>query len=266
MISLVIPAKNEEESVKILYQKIVSVMRRVRTPFEIIFIDDGSTDETFARIRELHDMDRRVKVIKLRGWCGKSIALQAGFEHAKGEVIFTMDADLQDNPEEIPLFLTKLDEGFDLVSGWKKKRHDPLSKTFPSKIGNRLVRFLTGIKIHDLNCGFKVYRREVVESLNLYGELYKYIPVLVEKQNFRVGEIVVSHTPRKFGRSKFGWQRNIKGFLDMLTIIFITGYLNRPAHFFGTFGIVSFSSGVVIGVYITYLRITTGSIQYRHPL
>lgn len=241
-------------------------MKSLKKSYEVIFIDDGSTDDTLNIIRKLHKKDSRVKGIKLRGNFGKSIALQTGFDHAKGQIILTLDADLQDDPKEIPNFIKKLDEGFDLVSGWKKVRHDPLSKTFPSKIGNWLTRTLTRVKIHDLNCGFKAYRKEVTDNLHLYGELYKYIPVLAEKQNFNVGEIIVSHRPRKFGKSKFGWERNIKGFLDMLTVVFLTIYMQKPAHFFGTFGLVSFFSGFAIGLYITYLRITTGSIQFRHPL
>lgn len=265
-LTFIVPTKNEEESVNELHRRVTEVCRKIKKTFEIIFVDDGSTDQTFKVLGKLNKKDKKVRVIKLRGWWGKSMALQAGFNHARGDIVFTMDADLQDDPSEIPNFLKKLDEGYDMVSGWKKKRYDPLSKTLPSKIGNFATRLLTGIKIHDLNCGFKVYKREVVESLNLYGELYKYIPVLVEKQNFRVGEIVVKHKARKFGKSKFGWSRNIKGFIDMLTIVFITGYSKRPGHFFGTAGFISFVIGFIIGLYISYLRFTTGTIQYRYPL
>lgn len=265
-ISFIIPSKNEEDSVAPLYLEIKKNLKGITNRFEIIFIDDGSTDDTLNQVLKLRRKDKKVKVIKLRGWHGKSIALKTGFEYARGEIVITMDADLQDNPKEIRRFVEKIEEGFDLVSGWKKKRYDPLSKTLPSKIGNTLTRFLTGIKIHDLNCGFKAYRKQVVKQLNLYGELYKYIPVLVQKQNFRVTEIIVSHRKRKFGSSKFGWERNIKGFLDMLTVIFLTGYLRRPSHFFGTAGFVALFFGFIIGSYITYLRITTGGIQYRHPL
>lgn len=265
-LSFVIPARDEEKSIELLYKKIVKAVHDLKKSFEIIFVDDGSTDKTFTILKNLHQKDDRVKVIKLRGGFGKSIALQTGFDNAKGQIIFTLDADLQDDPKEIPKFLNKLDKGYDLVSGWKKIRYDPISKTFPSKIGNMATRFFTGIKIHDLNCGFKAYKKRVVNNLNLYGELYKYIPVIAEKQNFKVGEVVVSHHPRKFGRSKFGWQRNIKGLLDMFTVVFLTGYLKRPAHFFGYFGILSFFVGFVIGLYITYLRVTTGSIQFHYPL
>lgn len=265
-LSFVIPVRDEEGSLKVLYTKIARVTDRLGKEIEIIFVDDGSTDESFEILKTLHQKDKRIKVIKLRGRFGKSIALSSGFEKATGQIIFTMDADLQDDPNEIPKFLSKLEDGYDLVIGWKKVRHDPISKTIPSKLGNFATRALTGIKVHDLNCGFKAYRREVVQNLELYGELYKYIPVLAEKQNFKVAEVVVSHQPRRFGKSKFGWQRNIKGFLDMLTVVFLTGYLRRPAHFFGTFGIISFFLGFLIGLFITYLRLTTGTIQYRYPL
>ncbi len=265
-ISFVIPTKNEEGSVSILYNEIIEVMEKLGYPFEIIFVDDGSTDLTFEKLKELHQRDKRVKVIKLRGNCGKSMALQAGFEYSKGEIVFTLDGDLQDNTKEIPNFLEELENGYDLVSGWKKKRYDPMTKVIPSKIFNYLARRLTGVNIHDTNCGFKVYKREVIQNLNLYGELYRFIPIIASKQNFNVGEIVVEHRPRQFGKTKFGWGRTIKGFLDLITIFFLTSYLNRPGHFFGTLGLISFFFGFLIGIYITYLRLTTGSIQFRQPL
>jgi len=265
-LSIVIPAKNEEKSISTLYSEISKQLIKINRAYEIIFIDDGSQDNTVQEILKLKHKYPNITLIKLRGNFGKSIALQCGFDVAKGKIIITIDADLQDNPKEIGRFIKEIEKGYDLVSGWKKIRHDPLSKTTPSKIGNYLTRLFTGIKIHDLNCGFKAYRNEVIKNLNLYGEMYKYIPVLAAKQNFRVGEIVVEHRKRKFGKSKFGWERNIKGFLDLLTVVFLTGYLNRPGHFFGTTGIISFSGGFIIGLYITYLRITTGSIQNRHPL
>lgn len=265
-LSFVIPAKDEEKSVKPLYKEIVGVVEKLKKKFEIIFVDDGSTDKTFENLKQLHKRDKRVKVIKLRGNSGKSTALQSGFDHAKGEIIFTLDADLQDDPKEIPNFLKKMSEGYHLVSGWKKKRHDPWTKVVPSRIFNLVTSLLTGVKIHDTNCGFKAYKKEVIENINLYGELYRFIPILAAKQNFKVGEIVIKHKPRKYGKTKFGWERNTKGLLDLITVIFLTGYLRRPGHFFGTLGLISFFFGFLIGLHITYLRITTGSIQYRHPL
>lgn len=266
-LSFVIPAKDEQDSVKLLYREILATAEKLGKTFEIIFIDDGSTDKTFEILRQLHQEDRRVKIIKHRGNFGKSVALQNGFDNAKGSIIFTLDADLQDDPKEIPHFLRKLDEGYDLVSGWKQKRLDPqVGKIIPSRIVNFLARHLTGTEIHDTNCGFKAYKKEVVKNLNLYGELYRFIPIFAAKQNFKVGEILVVHRKREFGRTKYGWGRGIKGILDLLTVIFITGYVQRPGHFFGTLGIGSFSIGFLIGIYISYLRFTTGGIQYRQPL
>lgn len=265
-ISIVIPAKNEDQSIPLLYKEITKNLVSITKKYEILFINDGSTDNTLEVLKNLRIKDKKVRIISLRGGFGKSIALKTGFENSSGNIVITMDADLQDNPADIKKLLNKLNEGYDIVSGWKKIRHDPISKTLPSKIGNALTRMLTGIKIHDLNCGFKAYKRYVLKHIKLYGELYKYIPVLAEKQNFKVGEVVVTHQSRKFGKSKFGWERNIKGFLDMLTIVFITGYLKRPAHFFGTWGLFFLTSGFGIGLYISFLRITTGTIQYRYPL
>ncbi len=266
-ISFVIPAKNEEESVEKLYQEILTSIKRVSRTFEIIFIDDGSTDNTLGILKKLHRKDKRIKVIQFRGNFGKSVALQVGFNVAKGDVIFTMDADLQDNPTEIPKFLDKLNKGYDMVVGWKKTRHDPqFSKVIPSRIINTLAKFLTGVPIHDTNCGFKAYRRSVIENINLYGELYRFIPIIAHRQNFKVGEVIVDHRVRQFGKTKYGWGRGIKGILDLLTVIFLTGFINRPGHFFGALGLACFLGGFVIGTYITYLRITTGSIQARHPL
>jgi glycosyltransferase involved in cell wall biosynthesis len=265
-ISFVIPAKNEEKNIKPLYIEIKSVMNKVRKNYEIIFIDDGSKDKTYAKIKEINSFDKRVKAIHLFGCFGKSVALQTGFKYARGDLIFTLDADLQDNPIEIPRFIKKINTGYDLVSGWKKIRHDPLSKVIPSRIFNFLTRILTGVKLHDINCGFKLYRKFVVNNLNIYGELYRFIPVFTAKQNFRVGEIVVSHRPRKTGESKFGIERNLKGFLDLITVVFLTGYIRKPGHFFGTLGLGSFGIGFLIGLYITYLRIAKGNIQFRQPL
>lgn len=266
LLSFVIPAKNEEESVEPLYKEILKNIPRKVEDYEIIFIDDGSNDDTFKKLASINKQNSRVKIIKHRGNFGKSAALQAGFEHSKGEIIITMDADLQDNPSEIPNFLDQIEKGYDMVSGWKKTRHDPLEKVIPSRIFNFIVSLLTGIKIHDTNCGFKAYKRSVVQNLNLYGEQYRFIPIFAAKQNFRVGEIVVEHRKRKHGKTKFGMERHMKGFLDLITVVFLTGYLRRPGHFFGGLGLITFFFGFLIGLYISYLRFTTGTIQDRHPL
>jgi glycosyltransferase involved in cell wall biosynthesis len=267
-LSFVIPVKNEENNVEKLVGELVEVLKKQKShSWEIVFVDDGSYDNTFEVLRKLHGANSKVKVIKLRGNFGKAVALSEGFRNVSGDVVFTMDGDLQDNPKEIPNFLKKMEEGYDLVSGWKKTRHDPLAKVIPSRILNYfLIPLLTGVDIHDTNCGFKAYRSEVIKNTKLYGELYRYIPIMAYKQNYKVGEIEVDHRKRKYGKSKYGWFRMVKGFLDLITVVFLTGYLKRPGHFFGLMGLASFVGGFVIGLYISYLRFTTGSIQYRHPL
>jgi len=266
-ISYVIPAKDEEGSIKHLYKELRNANRRhgIRK-YEVIFIDDGSQDNTFGILKKIHSKDKNVKVIRFRSNLGKSLALKAGFELAKNQIIITMDGDLQDNPSEIYRFLAKINEGYDLVSGWKKIRHDPWHKIIPSGIFNLTTRLLTGIEIHDINCGFKAYKRQVVENLDIYGELYRFIPVFAAKQGFAVTEIVVRHRKRKHGKSKYGVGRNLKGLIDLFTVVFLTGFIRRPAHFFGSIGLVSFFTGFVVGIFITYLRVTTGTIQDRQPL
>lgn len=265
-LSFIIPVKDEEKTVAKLVNEIISVCNKIRKKYEIIFIDDGSIDRTFNEIKKISRKNKNIKGFRLRGNFGKSIALSTGFSKASADIIFTLDGDLQDNPKQIPDFLKELSKGYDLVSGWKKRRYDPISKTLPSKIGNLLTRFLTGVKIHDLNCGFKAYKKDVIKNLNLYGELYKFIPIIAAKQNFKVTEVIVDHRPRIYGKSKFGWERNTKGLLDLITVVFLTGFIRKPGHFFGTLGILFFIPGFLIGLYITYLRITTGTIDYRYPL
>lgn len=266
-LSFVIPVRNEEKSIETLYKEILTNTLRTKKSFEIIFIDDGSTDNSFKNILELNKKDKRVKVIKFRGGWAKSAALQVGFENTSGDIVFTLDGDLQDNPKEINRFLKEIKDGADMVVGWKKTRHDPWHKVIPSRIlNNFLIPLLTGVKIHDTNCGYKAMKREVLSCLNLYGEQYRYIPILASKANYKVVEIVIDHRQRKFGKSKFGIERNIKGLLDLMTVVLLTGFARRPGHFFGGLGIISFAVGFTIGLYIGFLRITTGSIQYRHPL
>lgn len=265
-LSFVIPIKNEEGNIKTLTREIKAVCSAIKKTYEILLIDDGSTDKSYKVVKILSKPDSAIRGIKLRGNFGKTTALSVGFAYSRGGIIFTLDGDSQDNPAEIPKFLEKLKEGYDLVSGWKKERHDPITKTLPSKLGNWITRTLTGIKIHDLNCGYKAYKREVTQNLSLYGELYKFIPIIAAKQNYKVGEVIVRHRKRVQGKSKFGWERNIKGFLDIITIVFLTTYLHKPAHFFGTLGIIFFIPGFLIGLYITYLRISTGGVAYRYPL
>lgn len=246
-VSVVIPLYDEEESLKELHQQLRSTLQRMNVRYELIFVDDGSTDRSFQVLRDLKRIDHHhVKIVRFRRNFGKSAALAVGFEKAQGNSVITMDADLQDDPSEIPSMIKKLDEGYDLVSGWKKVRKDPISKTIPSKFFNFVTSVMTGIKIHDFNCGLKVYRNEVVKIVNVYGELHRYVPVLAHNEGFKVGEMVVQHRPRRFGKTKFGIGRFWKGFLDLLTVLFTTRYFRRPLHLFGFWGIVAALAGLVI--------------------
>ena len=265
-ISFVIPVKDEEKSVEQLSNEIVKECVKLKKTYEIIFIDDGSVDKTFEIVKGLYLKNKNIKAIRHRRNFGKSAALSTGFAGANGDIVFTLDGDLQDNPIEIPKFLEKLDQGCDLVSGWKKKRYDSILITLPSIIGNFLIRKLTGVKVHDLNCGFKAYRKEVIQNLNIYGELYRFIPILANQKGYKTGEIVVKHRPRNFGKSKYSWFKIIKVFLDLITVLFLTGHATHPGHFFGTLGLIFFAPGLLIGLYITYLRITTGGIGEHYPL
>lgn len=236
-VSVVIPLLNEEESIGELARRLEIVLDRVaRNRWDVLFIDDGSTDGSFDVIERLHARNPRFRAIRFRRNYGKSAALAVGFVDVEGDIVITMDADLQDDPDEIPALLSKIDEGYDLVSGWKRKRHDPWHKTMPSKLFNAVTSIMSGIKLHDFNCGLKAYRREVVETVQVYGEMHRYIPALAHWEGFRVTEIPVQHHARKFGYSKFGASRFLKGFLDLLTVMFTTRYVKRPLHFFGTVG------------------------------
>ncbi len=250
MISVVIPVYNEQESLRLLHGEIRATARGRDLDLEIIWVDDGSTDGSWKHIRELVARDEHVRGIRLRRNFGKAAALSAGFRAARGHIILTMDADLQDDPAEIPQFLEKLETGFDVVSGWKKRRYDPWHKVVPSRIFNCLVSWLTGVHLHDHNCGMKGYRAEVFREVRLYGELHRFIPVLAAARGFRVGEIVINHRPRKFGRSKYGMRRFVKGFLDLLTVKFLTGFGGRPQHLLGTIGLLAFLLGLLGMAYL----------------
>ncbi|MDP2984542.1 MAG: glycosyltransferase family 2 protein [Candidatus Latescibacter sp.] len=267
-ISVVIPLYNERESLEELHGEIVASLAPMQEDYEIVFVDDGSTDGSFEILSRLRNQDSRVKVIRFLANSGKAAALQAGFDAAEGEFIITMDADLQDDPSEFPALIAALNGGLDLVSGWKKDRCDPLSKTAPSKFYNMVVRYFSKLKLHDFNCGLKAYRREVVQSFRVYGELHRYIPVLAKFNGFRVGEIPVCHHPRKYGSSKYGMKRFIAGFLDLLTVILLTRYTSKPLHFFGSVGLVFCFIGGIINLYIVVLFVKSGflNIQGRQPL
>lgn len=244
MISIVIPVHNEVESLESLYAEIDDVARTQGYDLEIIFVDDGSTDNSWRSIQQLAATDSRVHGIRLRRNFGKACALSAGFDAAAGEIVFTMDSDLQDDPREIPRFLEHLGDRYDVVSGWKQVRHDPWHKVLPSRVFNWAVSFLTGVQLHDHNCGFKCYRREIFDEIRLYGELHRFVPVLASSRGYRVGEITVGHRQRKFGHSKYGVGRLPKGFLDLMTVKFLTGFGQRPQHALGTLGLGFFSLGI----------------------
>lgn len=262
-ISIVVPLFNEEESLPELAAWIERVMQANNFSYEVLMIDDGSKDKSWSVVETLSAKNANIKGIRFRRNYGKSAALQVGFSHAQGDVVITMDADLQDSPDEIPaLYKMIVDDGFDLVSGWKQKRFDPLTKTIPTKLYNGTTRWMTGIQLHDMNCGLKSYRNEVVKSVEVYGEMHRYIPILARKAGFRnIGEKVVQHQQRKYGTTKFGMERFLYGFLDLLSVSFMTRFSNRPMHIFGGLGVLSFFIGFCI---ITYLTVAKFAFeQYR---
>ena len=249
-ISFVIPAMDEELSLEALHSRILETCESQSLDAQIIFVDDGSSDSSWAVMQKLTDQHANTEAIRFRRNFGKAAALAAGFENCKGEIVFTMDADLQDDPKEIPRFIEKLDSGFDVVSGWKRVRHDPWHKVLPSRVFNWLVSRLTGVQLHDHNCGFKAYRQEIFSEVELYGERHRFVPVLAAAHGWRVGEIEVEHHAREHGRSKYGVSRLLKGFLDLITIYFLTSFSSRPLHLIGGFGMLFFGLG---GIGITYL-------------
>lgn len=258
-ISVVIPLFNESESLQTLHGELSAIAEKDRRRFEFIFVDDGSTDGGWDTIGKLRTQDSRIAAIRLRRNFGKSAALAAGFAAASGAIVVTMDADLQDNPREMPAMLERIEHGFDLVSGWKKVRNDPWHKTMPSRVFNIVVSKLTGVTLHDHNCGFKAYRREVLAEIPLYGELYRFIPVLAAARGFRIAEVAVNHRPRKFGKSKFGWRRFTRGFLDLLTVQFLTNNRHRPQHLFGGLGLFSLLIGLISAGWISLRAALAGS-------
>ena len=268
-ISVVIPIYNEQQSVRPLYDALSAELQRLGYSYEIVYVDDGSTDGTFAALKALHDGDAHVHVVRFRRNFGKTPALVAGFAQARGDVIFTMDADLQDDPTEIPQFLDKLAEGYDLVSGWKFPRHDPITKTLPSFFFNQMVRSATHVKLHDMNCGFKAYRREILDDIKLYGELHRFIPVLAQQRGFKVTEVKVRHHKRQYGRSKFGARRFLRGFLDLLMVVFLMTYLRTPLRLFGPLGFLSLLIGFLIDLYVVldrYLPFGSGTPIHNRPI
>jgi glycosyltransferase involved in cell wall biosynthesis len=249
-LSIIIPLFNEEGSLPELYQSLKQVLEANQLTHEIIFINDGSTDRSLQVIHEFQQHDPTIRVISFRKNLGKSAALQAGFTECQGQFVITMDADLQDDPAEIPNLIAKLNEDYDLVSGWKKKRHDPISKTLPSRFFNLTVALVSGLRLHDFNCGLKAYRQEVVKSFQVYGELHRFLPVLAKWSGFRCTEIPVQHHPRKYGKTKFGMSRFLSGFLDLITVVFLSKYTRKPLHLFGAIGLIFILVGLIICAYL----------------
>ena len=265
-LSIVIPAYNEEESILELYTLINESLKKKKLIYEIIFVDDGSNDSTWNKINKIVLEDKNVKALRFKKNYGKSDALDAGFKASKGDFILTMDADLQDDPNEIyKLFKLINDEKFDIVSGWKKKRNDPISKTIPSKFFNYVTRIFSGIKLNDFNCGIKIYKRDVIKSINLYGEMHRYIPLIAKWNGYEIiGEKIVNHNKRKFGKTKFGMERYVRGFLDLLSVSFVYRFKQRPMHFFGSFGVLFFIIGFFSVGLIVYEKIS--KISQNIPL
>lgn len=257
LVSFVVPVFNEQDSIEELTRRIGEVCQQSGIRYEIILVDDGSTDESWQTIEELANKCDKFSGIRFRRNFGKADALQAGIQASAGTTIITMDADLQDDPEEIPRFLESMDQGLDVVSGWKKVRHDPWHKRMPSFAFNTLVSWLTGVKLHDHNCGFKAYRREVFDEVTLYGERHRFVPVLAAAKGWKVGEIEVRHHARQFGHSKYGLSRLVKGFLDLLTVHLLTGYSGRPFHLIGSIGLFCFAAGGVGILYLSAVRLVS---------
>ena len=265
MISVVVPVRDEEQTVAPLHDELVAALEGRGEPWEVVFVDDGSRDGTHVALVRLHDRVDNVKVVRLRRNAGKAAALDAGLRESEGDVVVTIDGDLQDDPAEIPRLLAKLDEGFDLVTGWKARRNDPLVRRVLSRVFNTVTGWVSGLRLHDMNCGLKAFRAEVARELDLYGELHRFVPVLAHDLGFRVTEIAVNHRPREHGRSRYGMERYVRGFLDLLTVSFMSRYRHRPLHLFGGLGLLLTAVGGAILVYLTIVKLTGEAIG-RRPL
>jgi len=264
-ISVVVPVHDEERSVALLLDELRSALEPLDRPWEAIFVDDGSTDGTFSALTRLHARNEEVRVVRLRRNFGKAVALMAGFEQAGGGIVVTIDGDLQDDPAEIPRLLAKLDDGFDLVSGWKTRRRDPWLRRILSRMFNFTAGRMSGLRLHDMNCGLKAYRGEVVRELRLYGELHRFIPVLAHHRGYRIAELPVNHRPRSHGRSRYGPERYLRGFLDLFSVSFLGRYGHRPLHLFGGLGLLLGLGGVGVLVYLTILK-AGGEAIGKRPL
>jgi glycosyltransferase involved in cell wall biosynthesis len=263
VISVVVPVHDEQDTVEELFEELRAALDPLGAEWEVLYVDDGSTDGTFSALTRLHDREPGVRIVRLRRNFGKATALAAGFAQAAGDVIVTIDGDLQDDPAEIPRLLAKLDEGFDLVSGWKTRRRDPWRRRIVSKVFNSVTGRISGLRLHDLNCGLKAYRAEVLRGLRLYGELHRFIPVLAHYRGFRVAEVPVNHRPRGHGRSRYGMERYLRGFFDLLTVTFMGRYRYRPLHLFGGLGLLLGGIGFVLLAYLTVVKIMGHAIGQR---
>ena len=262
-VSVIIPVFNEVESIKELYDQLKKGLEQY-TPYEIIFVDDGSSDGSVETIKKLSELDNSIIFIQFHRNYGKSAALSEGFKYANGNYVVTMDADLQDDPSEIKNLINKLEEGYDLVSGWKKDRKDPLSKRLPSKLFNFVTRIVTGVRIHDFNCGLKIYKKAVVKTLELYGGRHRYIPAMAGQKRFKVTEIIVNHRPRIYGETKYGGSRLFHGLFDLISILFLSKYTQSPMYFFGKIGLFTFLTGLGIEIYVLYLKYSIGDPFAKH--
>ncbi|HET9673386.1 MAG TPA: glycosyltransferase family 2 protein [Gaiellaceae bacterium] len=263
MLSVVVPVYNEERSVELLYDEVAAALDPLDQEWEAVFVDDGSTDGSFAALTRLHARAPNVRVVRLRRNFGKAAALAAGFAQTSGDLIATLDADGQDDPAELPRLLAKLDEGYDLVSGWKVRRRDPWRRRIVSRIFNAVTGWISGVRLHDMNCGFKAYRAEVVRGMPLYGELHRFIPVLAHERGYRVTELAVNHRPREHGRSRYGIERYLRGFFDLITVTFMGRYRHRPLHLFGGLGLALGAIGFLICTYLTILWFAGSAIGHR---
>jgi glycosyltransferase involved in cell wall biosynthesis len=265
-VTVIVPLYNEEDSLVELSVALKKVLEGMRCTWEVIFIDDGSTDKSYQKLQEIHRVNSRFKCVKFKRNYGKSSALQEGFKAAKGDYVITMDADLQDDPDEIPAMITKLNEGYDLVSGWKKVRHDPFIKKHTSKLFNYVTSKMVGLKLHDYNCGLKAYVKDVVKNIKVYGEMHRYIPALAHLSGYKVTEMAVTHHERKYGKTKYGVSRFFNGLFDLITVLFTTKYIKNPLHLFGFIGVLSSLLGVGILVYLTILKFFESTPISGRPL
>ncbi len=266
-LSIVIPAYNEEDNIPILYEKLKGVLERLGREYEIIFVDDGSVDRTWERLKDIAEKDQRVKLIRFRKNYGQTAAMYAGFQHATGEVIITLDADLQNDPEDIPMLLQKLEEGYDIVSGWRRDRKDPfLSRRLPSMIANWIISKVTGVELHDYGCTLKAYRTDIVKRLELYGDMHRFLPALTKRLGARITEVPVRHHPRIYGRSKYGIGRTIRVILDIFLVKFLNEYINKPMYVFGTVGFALLSLGLLMLLYLVFIKLFLDEDIGRRPL